>query len=500
MMERLFLECAIRAALVVGSAAIVLHVTRVKAAATKHSVWVGVLGLMLLLPIWTAWGPKFPLRLLPPLPQLIGNNATGAMSTLPTAFRPLPVVSTWQVVLLAIYLAGLCFLLSRFIIGTVYARKLVRTAVREGEVRTSSRCAAPVTVGFFRPVVIFPAHWHQWSSSMLKVVMAHEQEHARRRDPLVQWLALLNRALFWFHPAAWWLERNLAALAEEACDDAVLSRGHDLYEYVDTLIDVARSVANSGARLKVSGMAMFGRCLPQRIRQIMKGAQATCISRTRMVCVALACSSTCVAFSTGTLGHAQQDSSPPRIGTAPAARADTRFVLADLKLEGDVHDKDGVRDRVLRAWKGRELDDLRELGGEVLEVGVRQDFMERGYFKVIVNDPFFQVLGSSGGKQNILIKASVIEGAQYRLKTLTIQNIPPSRTTSIPVPTLREQFHIRQGDLFNVAEIRAGLERVLKLYQSRGYADAVPEPVTNIDETSYQIELIVRITEGPHKT
>jgi len=43
-------------------------------------------------------------------------------------------------------------------------------------------------------------------------VLTHEWEHVRRRDPLVQWLALLNRSIFWFHPLAWWLERKLSEL------------------------------------------------------------------------------------------------------------------------------------------------------------------------------------------------------------------------------------------------------------------------------------------------
>lgn len=73
--------------------------------------------------------------------------------------------------------------------------------------------------------VILPEHWRQWPQAQLDAVLTHEHEHARRRDPLVQWLALLNRALFWFHPVAWWLERHLSALAEEACDNVVLERG-----------------------------------------------------------------------------------------------------------------------------------------------------------------------------------------------------------------------------------------------------------------------------------
>ena len=74
-MERLFLECALRAALLVGATAIVLWLMRVKAATAKHNVWAGVVALMLLLPIWTAWGPKMSLRVLPPLAQGLATSA-----------------------------------------------------------------------------------------------------------------------------------------------------------------------------------------------------------------------------------------------------------------------------------------------------------------------------------------------------------------------------------------------------------------------------------------
>jgi len=70
-MERLSLECAVRAALLVGVAGILLYAMRVKAATARHSVWAGVVVFMLLLPIWTVWGPKAALRVLPPLAQSI---------------------------------------------------------------------------------------------------------------------------------------------------------------------------------------------------------------------------------------------------------------------------------------------------------------------------------------------------------------------------------------------------------------------------------------------
>src|SRR5580658_1829498 len=64
-MQHLALECAVRAALIAAGTAIVLRILRVKMAAARHSAWAGVMILMMMLPAWTAWGPKASWRVLP---------------------------------------------------------------------------------------------------------------------------------------------------------------------------------------------------------------------------------------------------------------------------------------------------------------------------------------------------------------------------------------------------------------------------------------------------
>ena len=80
----------------------------------------------------------------------------------------------------------------------------------------------------------------------MDAVLIHEKEHLRRRDPLIEWLALLNRSLYWFNPLSWWLCDKLSGLAEQACDDAVLANGHDSNTYTEHLLDFARSVEKAG--------------------------------------------------------------------------------------------------------------------------------------------------------------------------------------------------------------------------------------------------------------
>jgi len=138
------------------------------------------------------------------------------------------------------------------------------------------------------------------------------------------------------------------------------------------------------------------------------------------------------------------------------------------------------------------------LANAVVEVGIRGDFQDRGYFKVVAQDPALQPLGLLDGKQRFLIIASITEGDQFRLGVLTIQNVPLDHALSIPTETLREQFHLRNGDLFKVSELRAGLERVKRSYDAKGYGDAKEEPEITIDDAHHLINVTLRITEGLH--
>lgn len=153
--------------------------------------------------------------------------------------------------------------------------------------------------------------------------------------------------------------------------------------------------------------------------------------------------------------------------------------------------------RILNAWKDREYGDVKELTDDVMASGIRKDFQDRGYFKVVVDRSQFKGLGQdSDGRQQVLLTASVAPGAQYRLGTFTIQNSEPHRPLSISAETLRQQFHMKTGDLFKVSEIRAGMEKSMDLYHAKGDADASPQPATRVNEAQHLVNVTLRFTEG----
>ena len=307
MMERVLLEAAVRAFLLALATGAIVWIMRVRTAAGRHAAWTVALLGMLALPLWMLWGPKasVPVTSSRPLavwamPASPAPAPVSPVETTPeTASRDINALATptesavrrvsWRTAVIVVYSIGALVLLGRLIVGTAQAHRLIRRAVRDRGHWTSGMCAAPVTIGWFRPIVILPRRWDTWPDGQLAAVMVHEQEHARRRDPLVHWLALLNRAVFWFHPLAWWLERRLVSLAEAACDAAVLARGHERADYCEYLLSLARTVTATGRRIDIVGMAMPGPSLSQRVDRILNHAPEPSISSRRVACTVSAC-------------------------------------------------------------------------------------------------------------------------------------------------------------------------------------------------------------------
>ena len=198
------------------------------------------------------------------------------------------------------------FLIVRLLLGAARAASLLRRATPQPGFLASAECACPITVGWRRPVVVLPASWKDWPAAELDAVLAHEREHARRRDPLVQWFAALNRCVFWFHPLAWWLEFRLSALAEEACDSAALARGHDPREYSQYLLHQAAAIHRAGARIALPGAAMGRGSLENRIRRLLETPLACTVGRGRTAMAHALCAAAIVAFGACRLDRAER--------------------------------------------------------------------------------------------------------------------------------------------------------------------------------------------------
>lgn len=158
------------------------------------------------------------------------------------------------------YAAIVAFLLLRIGAGAIRLRRILMTSRLEEipeaaelarslgldpariGIRSSPRVAIPFTLGVRRSLVLLPENWREWPLQKLRSVLAHEMAHAGGRDWMAARLAALNRTLYWFHPAAWWLEKRLAAEAEECADQEALAVLGDRQAYVEAILDFARDV------------------------------------------------------------------------------------------------------------------------------------------------------------------------------------------------------------------------------------------------------------------
>ncbi len=144
----------------------------------------------------------------------------------------------------------------------------------EIEIRESGDLAAPLTLGILRPAIVLPADWRAWNSTKLEAVLAHERSHVQRRDPWVQLLSGIHRALLWGSPLSWFLHQRIVQTAEEASDDAAVTAIHDRVSYAETLLDfMQRGVWKTGF-VGVS-MARYG-SPEKRIRRVLN---STALSR-----------------------------------------------------------------------------------------------------------------------------------------------------------------------------------------------------------------------------
>ena len=113
----------------------------------------------------------------------------------------------------------------------------------------SEMLSVPLMMGVREPAILLPAGWRRWDDEEFAAVLAHELSHVERRDALWQRLALIHRAIFWFSPLAWWLERHLADLSEQASDEAALAGGADRTRYAETLLGFFAELESAGTRV-----------------------------------------------------------------------------------------------------------------------------------------------------------------------------------------------------------------------------------------------------------
>lgn len=130
----------------------------------------------------------------------------------------------------------------------------------------SGLAQAPMAFGFVRQIVLLPAGaLVGLSPKALEAILAHELAHIRRHDYLVNFLQTLLEVVLFYHPAIWWVSRQIREERENCCDDLAVALLGDkkLYAHALASLEEWRGQVNQPA------LAANGGDLLHRIRRIL---------------------------------------------------------------------------------------------------------------------------------------------------------------------------------------------------------------------------------------
>lgn len=203
------------------------------------------------------------------------------MGALLPKFEILPTASTslresnfsWMTLISVIWISGSLIALTRLVTAAISLSKLKS---RSKEIDTINgvkifeveNLRSPVAAGIVQRVVFVPPSWSIWQKDERQIVLSHELEHHRRRDPLWRLCVELARAALWYHPLAHWMANRFTLQCEYACDEAVIRNGIEPKRYASLLCDFAESRVNSPFCIAIADTSS----LEKRVQRVFKPA------------------------------------------------------------------------------------------------------------------------------------------------------------------------------------------------------------------------------------
>jgi beta-lactamase regulating signal transducer with metallopeptidase domain len=193
-------------------------------------------------------------------------------------------VASWfaGVIAFSIRLIGGWFAATRLRLTTAssappeWEQTLERLAQRIGVSRPvrlllSDSVETPAVVGWLRPAILTPvAAFAGFPAEYLEALLTHELAHIRRHDFLVNLLQRTAEALLFYHPALWWVSKQIRLERELCCDDLAVAASGDVLTYARALAEI-ESLRPAHASLAV---AANGGSLVNRIRRLLAPSES----------------------------------------------------------------------------------------------------------------------------------------------------------------------------------------------------------------------------------
>jgi hypothetical protein len=144
--------------------------------------------------------------------------------------------------LLLVWLAASFALVTLFLLASAGLRRRAAGWAPDkaaGEDVLVSDGLGPAVLGLLYPRIVLPPWALALGPEELRIVLLHENEHRRARDPALLATGILLAALAPWNPALWWQLRRLRLAVEADCDGRVLAHGVPRRRYGILLLGVA---------------------------------------------------------------------------------------------------------------------------------------------------------------------------------------------------------------------------------------------------------------------
>ncbi|PKB19830.1 M56 family metallopeptidase [Janthinobacterium sp. 64] len=220
-----------------------------------------------------------------PAVHLLSLLSGTALAQLPVDAPPAwrAALQAWMPALVLAWSAGVGLMSLRLCLGLAWVGKLRRQAVAAPAIwqarldalalrmglrqplplKLHAGLASPVTVGFWRPVILLPAALLSGMPvALLEALLAHELAHVRRWDYLVNLLQSVAEALLFFHPVVWWLSARMRAEREQVADALAAQALQDPQQLATALHALSLQTAasqHSGLLMSARGGALLTR-------------------------------------------------------------------------------------------------------------------------------------------------------------------------------------------------------------------------------------------------
>lgn len=190
-----------------------------------------------------------------------------------------------------VWICGLVLLMTRLVGGYVYTRRLRNyqlipldsdwlqrvgaMAAKMGIRRKVVACCSPLTlvpltIGTFKPVILFPVSaFTGLSADEIEAILAHELAHVVRNDYFFNIIQSLVEILFFYHPAVWIISAQIRSERENSCDNVAIAVTGNKIAYVKALAAVQMGQYQPEPQLSMAFSASNGNVL-HRIKRIQK--------------------------------------------------------------------------------------------------------------------------------------------------------------------------------------------------------------------------------------